>query len=83
MPSVSKVQAHLAYTKQGTLTLSHAKSSNPTRHNGRLVQPDTPVEVNPGDIVSLGTLDLEVMTVEDLYQLAKNEAFHSPRATGQ
>jgi pSer/pThr/pTyr-binding forkhead associated (FHA) protein len=74
MPSVSKVHAHLAYTGAGTLRLRHAKSSNTTLHNGRLVDGDDEVEVKPGDTISLGALALEVITSKDLYGILRQEA---------
>ncbi len=74
MPFVSKVHAHLSYTGTGTLTLRHAKSSNTTRHNGRLVDADEEVEVRPGDTISLGALTLEVLTSKDLYAILRDRS---------
>lgn len=73
MPSVSKVHAHLSYTTKGTLILRHAKSSNTTRHNGKLVDVNDEIEVKPGDSISLGALSLEVMTARDLYAILREQ----------
>src|SRR5690606_40627724 len=74
MPFVSKVHAHLSYTSKGTLKLNHAQSSNTTRVNGRLVDEDAEVEVQPGNTIALGALTLEVMTAKDLYAILREQA---------
>ena len=74
MPSVSKVHAHLSYTSKGTLLLRSANSSNVTRHNTHLVDGDDEAEVRVGDTISLGALNLVVMSSKDLYALLREQA---------
>lgn len=77
MPSVSKVHAHLAFTRKGTLLLKPARTSNLTRHNGRLLDDDSEVEIAPGDNISLGALTLEVMTSKQVYALLREQQHSS------
>lgn len=70
---VSKVHAHL-FIQGDKITLRDNKAANATFHNHRKLEPGSSRSVKVGDILSLGSLDLELMDAARFYDLLRVES---------
>lgn len=73
LPFISKVHAHLLVKPDGRLELVDNQASNGTFHNHRQLRPGEARPVQPGDVISLGKLSLELFTPAGLYRLLQAE----------
>src|SRR5688572_19782434 len=70
---VSKVHAHLFIQGADKITLRDNKAANGTFHNHRKLEPGSSRSVKLGDIVSFGSLDLELMDASRLYEVLRSD----------
>lgn len=68
LPFISKVHAHLLVQPGGTFVLKDNNASNQTRHQNRPLSPGGSCVIEDGDIVSFGSLDLELMSPGRFYR---------------
>ncbi len=73
LPFISKVHAHLLLKPDGRLELVDNQASNGTFHNHRQLRPGEAREVQPGDVISLGKLKLDLLTSAGFYRLLNTE----------
>jgi hypothetical protein len=71
LPFVSKVHAHLLIEPDGNLTLRDNNALKGTAHNYRKLEPGSSREVQPGDILSFGSLDLELADAARFYTVLR------------
>jgi hypothetical protein len=76
---VSKVHAHLIM-QADKLTLRDNKASNFTFHNHRRLDPGSFRNVQLGDILSFGALDLELVDAARLYDILRSGAARATTA---
>jgi hypothetical protein len=73
LPSISKVHAHILGSGPGSYKLVDNGASNATFVNGRRVESKAAVPIQVGDTISLGSLELEFVDAERLYQILRSE----------
>lgn len=74
LPFVSKLHAHLFQGEDGSLTLVDQRSANGTQVNGRELLPGDKAPVAVGDLISFGSLELELCDGGLLYDILMTEA---------
>jgi hypothetical protein len=73
LPYISKLHAHFMISGK-VLAVCDQRSANGTAVNGHEVEPGKNVPVGPGDLVSFGSLELEVADGTLLYDILMSEA---------
>jgi len=71
-PFISKLHAHLAVGASGKISLMDRSSTGRTSRNGRPLHTKSAEEIQIGDTLSLGALDLELCDAERLHRLLAN-----------
>jgi FHA domain len=71
LPFVSKVHAHLMIEPDGNLTLRDNNALKGTAHNYRKLEPGSSREVQPGDMLSFGSLNLELVDAAQFYSILR------------
>jgi pSer/pThr/pTyr-binding forkhead associated (FHA) protein len=68
LPFVSKLHARFSFEDPQRVTVSDNDSANGTRVNGRLLKSPETCAIGPGDTVTFGSLELEVVSAQMAYE---------------
>lgn len=82
---VSKLHARFLMRERHPISIEDLGSSNGTGVNGKKLPANRPIDVSPGDRISIGSLVVDLMTPENLYGLLRRRVVNSanPPRSGQ
>lgn len=69
LPFVSKLHAHFSPSASGVVSITDNRSANGTLVNGKALDPGAKRELEFGDVVRLGPLELELVDAKTIYRL--------------